>query len=160
MAESAVRAAEAAEIEALARLWHEGWHDGHAAIVHEELTRVTTVDRFAERIARVMTQIRVVGALGAPSGFAIVKDDELDQLYVARAARGTGVAALLIADAESRLREAGVTRAWLACAIGNDRAARFYERSGWIQAGRSVNRLEVPSGTLLVDVWRYEKTLG
>jgi hypothetical protein len=30
----------------------------------------------------------------------------------------------LIADAEARLAEAGIATAWLACAIGNDRAAR------------------------------------
>ncbi len=37
-----VRAAEAAEVDPLARLWYEGWHDAHAPIVPAELTRVRT----------------------------------------------------------------------------------------------------------------------
>jgi ribosomal protein S18 acetylase RimI-like enzyme len=40
------------------------------------------------------------------------------------------VAAALIADAEAMLAEHGVEMAWLACAVGNNRAARFYEKSG------------------------------
>jgi GNAT superfamily N-acetyltransferase len=41
------------------------------------------------------------------------------QLYISSAARGSGLAAPLILDAEARLRKDGVRRAWLACAIGN-----------------------------------------
>jgi ribosomal protein S18 acetylase RimI-like enzyme len=47
----------------------------------------------------------------------------LYQLFVSPHARGSGVAAALIADAEARLAERGVQTAWLACAIGNDRAS-------------------------------------
>ena len=35
--------------------------------------------------------------------------------------------------------------AWLACAIGNDRAARFYEKSGWRRAGRRSTRRRRPA---------------
>jgi hypothetical protein len=33
-----------------------------------------------------------------------------------------------MAVAEARLLESGTTTAWLACAVGNDRAARFVPR--------------------------------
>jgi len=89
----------------------------------------------------------------------MLKDDELHQLFVAAAARGTGAAAILIGDAEGQLSDKGVATAWLACAIGNERAARFYEKSGWRRAGNFVSRLELPDGTLLMEVWRYEKDL-
>ncbi|HXV64473.1 MAG TPA: GNAT family N-acetyltransferase [Vicinamibacteria bacterium] len=83
--------------------------------------------------------MRVVGPVGAPVGFCVVKGDELYQLYVSAQSRGAGVAAALIADAEARLVEDGVERAWLACAIGNERAARFYEKSGWHRVGTMMN---------------------
>jgi hypothetical protein len=34
-----VRAAEEVEIDQLAKLWYDGWHDAHAQIVPAELTR-------------------------------------------------------------------------------------------------------------------------
>jgi RimJ/RimL family protein N-acetyltransferase len=65
----------------------------------------------------------------------------------------------LLADAEARLSELGVETAWLACAIGNARAARFYEKCGWRRAGTMINHAETSSGTFPLEVWRYEKLL-
>jgi RimJ/RimL family protein N-acetyltransferase len=62
-------------------------------------------------------------------------------------------------DAEARLTAAGVQTAWLACAIGNLRAARFYEKCGWTRVGTIVSRLETPEGIFPLEVWRYEKRL-
>jgi hypothetical protein len=61
-------------------------------------------------------------------------------------------------DAEARLARAGVELAWLACAIGNERAARFYEKSGWRRAGTVVYQADAAAGVAL-EVWRYEKAL-
>jgi GNAT superfamily N-acetyltransferase len=88
-----------------------------------------------------------------------VKGDELYQLFVAAPARGSGVATALIADAEDRLRQDGVQTAWLACAIGNERAARFYEKSGWYRVGTVVQLLDTVDGIFPLEVWRYEKSL-
>ena len=81
-------------------------------------------------------------------------------MFVEASARGSGVAARLIADGEARLAAAGVETAWLACAIGNDRAARFYEKRGWQRVGTMNNDVETSSGTFALDVWRYEKSLA
>jgi RimJ/RimL family protein N-acetyltransferase len=70
-----------------------------------------------------------------------------------------GIAAALVKDAEARLAETGVDTAWLACAIGNERAARFYEKCGWHLAGTMVNHAETADGTFPLEVWRYEKSL-
>ncbi len=64
-----------------------------------------------------------------------------------------------MADAEARLAGEGVEVAWLACAIGNDRAARFYEKCGWRRAGTVAYEPDAAFGMPL-DVWRYEKRLG
>ncbi|HYO45285.1 MAG TPA: GNAT family N-acetyltransferase, partial [Gemmatimonadota bacterium] len=94
-----------------------------------------------------------------PAGFCAIKGDELYQLFVSAKARGSGVAAVLLADGETRLAESGVEVAWLACAIGNERAARFYEKWGWHRVGIMVDELETPSGIFPLEVWRYEKRL-
>jgi GNAT superfamily N-acetyltransferase len=154
-----VRRAHEAELDALARLWYESWLDAHAAIVPAELTLARTLDSFRQRLGVLLPDVRVVGPPGAPVGFCIVKDDELYQLFVAARARGAGVAATLMADAEQRLAHNGVTLAWLACAIGNDRAARFYEKCGWRRSAVIVSQLETAAGVIPLEVWRYEKSL-
>ena len=155
-----VRGAQPSEIESLARVWYDAWRDAHAQIVPAELTRLRTLENFTTRLAADLSDVRVVGDVGNPLGFHQVKENELYQLFVAASARGTGVAAALIADAEQQLADAGVEVAWLACAIGNERAARFYEKCGWRRAGVVVSRLETPEGPLSLEVWRYEKPLG
>jgi GNAT superfamily N-acetyltransferase len=154
-----LRNADESEIEELAELWFEGWRAAHEHVVPAELTRLRTLESFRERLPRLLPQTRVAGPRGGILGFAILKSDELYQLYVAAEARGTGVAIALIDDAEDRLAANGVERAWLACAIGNNRAARFYEKRGWQQTGTIVSRLETGAGSFPLEVWRYEKRL-
>ena len=155
-----VRRAEEADIQALASIWYEGWHDAHARILPAALTRIRTLQSFRDRLHAAVAETRVAGGIGEPAGFCMVKGDQLYQLYVGARARGSGVAAALMADGEARLAEAGFELAWLACAIGNERAARFYEKCGWRRSGVVVYPLESPDGTIALDVWRYEKRLA
>ena len=152
-----VRRAKPDEVDRLARLWYDGWQDAHARIVPEALARTRTPDSFRERIEAALADLRVAGPPGAPVGFCLTKGDELYQLYVAAEARGTGVAAALLEDAERLLRDRGFDVVWLACAIGNDRAARFYEKSGWRRAGVVSYEPAAADGTGTLNVWRYEK---
>jgi GNAT superfamily N-acetyltransferase len=155
-----VRPAEENEIDQLAKIWYQGWQDAHAEIVPAELKRDRTLESFGPRLEAMLPNVGVVGPAGAPVGFYMLKDDELYQLYVSAEARGSGVASALIKDAEARLAREGVETAWLACAIGNDRAARFYEKSGWRRVGNMVNHLETSAGPFDLKVWRYEKQLA
>ena len=154
-----VRNADQTEVAPLAQLWYDAWQDAHAAILPAELKRVRTLESFRERLAASIEEVRLVGERGRPLGFYMLKHDELYQLFVAAEARGIGVAAALVTDAEHRLAAAGVDVAWLSCAIGNDRAARFYEKCGWRRTGVMVSQLETPNGVLPLEVWRYEKRL-
>ena len=154
-----VRDAQKSETERLGTIWHDGWHDAHAAIMPAELTRMRTRASFVERLYTLLPHTRVAELDGDVVGFAIVKGDELYQLYVEPQGRGRGVAAALIADAERRIAAAGADIAWLACAIGNDRAARFYEKSGWRRAGVVPYEAETENGIFPLEVWRYEKVV-
>ena len=154
-----VRSADERDLDQLALVWFDGWHEAHAQIVPPELTRLRTVESFRDRLRAALPDVRVVDASGLPVGFSVVKGDELYQLFVSAHARGSGVAGALIAEAELRLRANGVETAWLACAIGNERAARFYQKRGWHRVGTMLNQAETSAGTFPLDVWRYEKRL-
>jgi GNAT superfamily N-acetyltransferase len=154
-----VRAADAAEIDHLARLWHDVWHETHALLQPPELIRLRTLESFRERLRAALPDTRAAGPTGALVGFYILKGEELYQLFVSPEMRGSGIAAVLVADAEARLAERGVETAWLVCAIGNHRAARFYEKCGWHLAGTVVNSAETSSAPFPLEIWRYQKRL-
>jgi GNAT superfamily N-acetyltransferase len=85
-----------------------------------------------------------------------VKADEIEQLFVERAARGTGVAAMLLRKGEAEIRSAGHRRAWLAVVAGNQRARSFYSREGWRDSGPFTYLAETPAGPFAVPSHRYE----
>jgi GNAT superfamily N-acetyltransferase len=153
------REAEESEFEYLARLWYGGWQDAHAGILPEALARYRTLASFLHRLHVEAPHLRVAGPVGQPTGMCIAKEDELNQLYVSASARGTGLAQMLLADGEARLHGNGVRTAWLACAIGNTRAARFYEKNGWQLRGEEFVALDTPDGPFRLNIWRYEKQL-
>lgn len=155
-----IRSAKTNEINWLAQLWHDGWQDGHASILPTALAAYRTLESFRQRLRGDLASVRVAGAPGRPVGFCMVRQDELYQLYVSRMARGTGAAAALLADAEDRLAANGVTTAWLACAIGNERAMRFYEKNGWYRVGSMITALGAPVDLFDLEVWRYEKRVA
>ena len=154
-----LREARLEDLETLTRIWHDGWQDAHAAILPAELARLRTCDSFRDRLRAALPNTAVAEEGGEVVGFCILKDDELYQLFVSAESRGSGVAAKLVDDAEARLAGAGVATAWLACAIGNDRAARFYEKRGWRRIGEVVIPVETTEGAFPLRVWRYEKAL-
>ncbi|MEO1536140.1 MAG: GNAT family N-acetyltransferase [Pseudomonadota bacterium] len=148
------------QLHMVAALWHEGWHDAHAEIVPDDLVALRTLASFHDRLNRLMNDTRVAVDDETVLGFCILKGDELNQMYVARAARGMGLAQTLMQDAEDRLRNAGHVRAWLACGVGNNRAARFYEKSGWTRAGLDTVNLDTSVGAYSLEICRYEKDLS
>src|SRR5438270_3966737 len=111
-----VRAPETADIDHLARLWHAGWHDAHGSLVPPAWARARPLKLFRERVATALAEMRVIGPAGGPLGFFLLRDAELWHFHVARAARGTGLAAALMREAEAELARRGVATAWLDCA--------------------------------------------
>ncbi|MEM7545067.1 MAG: GNAT family N-acetyltransferase [Pseudomonadota bacterium] len=145
---------------ALAALWHRGWHDGHAAVVPAALARLRTKENFAERLSAMLPSIRIAVSGKDILGFCAIKDDELYQLFVSAAARGTGVAQRLLTDGEMRIAAAGHEIAHLDCAIGNERAAQFYRKNGWILRGEEEAALETSEGPFALRTWVFEKRVG
>ena len=154
-----LREAQAQDVPAIADIWHQGWQDAHAPIMPAALARLRTRDSFVPRVEKRMGRLRVAEAAGRVLGFCMVEADELYQLYVGRAGRGAGVAAALLSEAETRMRAAGHSLGWLSCAIGNDRAIHFYEKSGWRCVGQTTEQLETADGPFPAQVLRFEKPL-
>lgn len=156
----APRMMKAEELDALAALWLAAWKDGHSGIVPAALERVRTLESFRDRLAAMGDALRVAGPVGAPLGFCAIKGEELYQLFVAAEARGTCVAATLLADGEARLAASGVDVAILDCTPGNDRAAAFYRKQGWRFREETTWEVETSEGPFEMAAWIFEKRVG
>jgi GNAT superfamily N-acetyltransferase len=156
----AIRLAVVADASVVARIWFEGWHDGHDGRVPAALARARTEDSFYQRAAERVADTRVAVVDESVAGFVMVTADEVEQVYVDRAFRGTAVATALLAAAESWILEAGHRSAWLAVVDGNERARRFYRRCGWIDEGPLDYQAAAGGGTIVVPCRRYVKQLA
>ena len=154
-----VRPAAQTDTGAIASLWHDGWRAGHLEHVPEELVALRTAESFAERTATHLAAIRILSDDTGLIGFHLCKGDELNQFYLAARARGSGAAEILMRDAEATLRTHGHRLCWLACAMGNVRARRFYEKAGWRLARTEAVALETLGNLYPLSVWRMEKDL-
>jgi ribosomal protein S18 acetylase RimI-like enzyme len=154
-----LRPASGEDADAVGRIWRHGWADGHLGHVPEALVAARTPESFMSRAAERVgdTVVAVVGAGPDVAGFVMVVGDEVEQVYVSADHRGSGVAELLLAEAERLVAANAHPRAWLAVVAGNTRARRFYERRGWADEGPFDYAAAVDGGTVTVPVHRYVK---
>jgi len=148
-----------ADVDRLAGLWHDVWHETHAPLVPAALVGLRTLAGFRDRLQAALPDVFVAGPPDAPTAFYVLKGDELCHLFVSPEARGSGLAATMVADAEARLAARGIATAWLICMTGNRRAARFYGRCGWRLTGTVSHLAETSAGPFPLEHWRYEKAL-
>ena len=140
-----------ADLPALVDLWVVAWRETGLPIDFDA-RRAWIKDRL--RALRADGAMIVVGldASEKPAGFVAIdpRGGALDQLCVAPAERGSGLASALLDEAKRR--SPGVVE--LDVNEANARARRFYEREGFSVAGRGVNaRSGLPTLKL---VWRGE----
>jgi GNAT superfamily N-acetyltransferase len=155
---TSIRPATDADMGPVADLWHQGWHDGHAGHVPEGLTAARTLTAFHERTpSRVADTSVAVDVAGELLGFVMVVGDEVEQVFVAPGARGTGTAADLLAEAEHQVFASGHEEAWLAVVAGNSRARRFYEKHGWLDTGDLPYEVVAGGATYVSPCRRYAK---
>lgn len=158
MLDITLRSATDDDVEAVAAVWHRGWADGHAGHVPAGLHAHRTLDHFRALVPSRVPTTTVAVSGDEVIGFVTVHDDEVEQVYVDASARGSGTAATLLDRGEALVGQT-YDRAWLAVVAGNERARRFYERRGWVDAGAFVYSAETDSGTFAVPALRYEKDL-
>jgi ribosomal protein S18 acetylase RimI-like enzyme len=155
MTEAMMRAATAADADAVAQIWLEGWRDGHLGHVPAALVEARPPESFSRRAADRVADTTVAAVDGEVAGFTMVTGDEVEQIYVARWHRGSGIAGALLDDARRAIGNAGHSVAWLAVASGNVRARRFYERCGWTDEGPFEYAAATDSGSTPVPCHRF-----
>src|SRR5215204_4958380 len=143
----------------IAEIWHLGWRDGHLGFVSQELIAARQEDSFRTRAAQRVNDTTLAVVQGRIAGFVMVVDNEVEQVYVSAHHRGKGVADMLMADAERRIKDAGYSSAWLAVVAGNTRARWFYERRGWSDSGLFEYAAAGDYGPIPVPSHRYVKDL-
>lgn len=146
------------DIEAIAVVWHSGWRDGHLGHVPDALLEHRSLEDFRRRVPPRVPDTVVATIAGDLVGFVTVREDEVEQVYVAAEGRGTGVADALLRHAEGVIA-ARFGVAWLSVVAGNKRARRFYERNAWRDVGAHDYRAEILGGTIPVPCRRCEKLL-
>ncbi len=116
-------------------------------------------ESFGRRLDGYGDALRVAGPIGSPLGLCTIRDDELDQIFVAPGARGTPLASALLRDGEQRMAVSGVGLAHLLCVQQNTRAAAFYRREGWQFRETSRQPVQTEAGPFLFDLLVFEKHL-
>jgi GNAT superfamily N-acetyltransferase len=155
-----LRPARPADADAVAAVWSAAWRDGHLGHVSDELVALRTPDSFRLRAADRIANTVVAEVHGVVAGFVTVAGDEVEQVFVAAAYRGSGLAGQLLEDGERQVAAAGHPVAWLAVVSGNSRARRFYERCGWHDEGPFEYAAEHDGTTIAVPCHRYVKQVG
>lgn len=150
-----IRDATPADAHALATVQVASWRAAYRGLMPDEVLAGLSVpdldrvwsDRFTARPARTPVlvateQRRIVGF--AAAGPPLVPTDRADPtlgdlyaLYLDPEHWGRGIGAPLQAAALDRLVTEGCTHAGLWVLDGNDRARRFYLRTGWADTGRT-----------------------
>jgi len=151
------RPAQTGDTDAVRDLWFEGWWDGHGAVAPEGLRRHRDLAGIAARIPPILAHMTVAEGSGGILGFVSVKHDELANFFIARDARGSGLAPRLLAEGEAMLAARGIDEAFLWCAVGNGRAYRFYLREGWRDGGVVQCDVATPDGPVRLPSHRMLK---
>lgn len=152
-----LRPAVADDANAIAQIWYDGWRDGHLGHVPDELVALRSRESFGERASRRVGDTVVAIVDGQVAGFVMVVGDEVEQVYVSADHRGSGVAGVLLDEAERLIAAGGHRQAWLAVNPGNARARRFYARSGWRDEGLFDYPAETADGPFSTACHRYVK---
>lgn len=159
MTRYSVRSYDPADAEGLAEVWHASWHRAHADYVPAELSALRTIQEFRDRINKHCDNLILIGPIGQPLGVCFVREDELYQLFIAKDAQGTGVAAELINEGERQIKAAGFPIAMLDCVKENIRAQRFYIKQGWYPDGTTSANLETSEGPFELETLVFRKKL-
>jgi putative acetyltransferase len=158
MSSASLRPAGDADVGAIASIWHDAWHDAHDAHVPAGLVDDRPLLYFTGRAPDLIARSTIAEDASGIVGFVTVSDDELDLLFVAVRARGSGVAGALLTDGERQIA-ARFDTAWLEVVTGNARARAFYARQGWRDTGPADHMVDTSGGRVLVASHHYEKWL-
>jgi len=130
----------------IVEILHHGWHDGHAHLVPVEVLPLRTPECIDDIYGASKDSFYVAQEEARILGFVAINGDELTKLFIARDARGSGIAERLMVHAEQKIAANGFAVARLLCQVGNVPAEKFYARTGWVEDHRRHYALWMPKG--------------
>ncbi|MBL4863696.1 MAG: GNAT family N-acetyltransferase [Rhodobiaceae bacterium] len=153
-----IRQATEADIPALARVWNDSWHAGHAAL-DPEAAKHRDLPYFQARIGSNLACMIVAEEGGRVVGFSGWEGDGVGQLFVLPSHFGKQVGLRLLATVEALLKAEGHTTIWLHCREGNERARTFYEKHDWRIIRTFDDQIGTHIGFMPTRAWHMEKEL-
>jgi ribosomal protein S18 acetylase RimI-like enzyme len=154
-----IRMAQSEDHDALATIWHNAWHEAHAAHVPKELTAMRTRESLYIRLTNMLATTVVTGPIGAPLGFCAIRNNEVYQMYVSPAARGTGAAAALISAGCDIIKDNGHGTVFLDVIEQNPRARAFYTKMGFVDKRVETVDVDTLEGPYPLECMIMEKEL-
>lgn len=151
-----IRTATAADVRAITTIRIETWRIAYAGLIGDDVLDAMDLDRESARRAELWNKYHLdprgadllADADGASVGWAsygpsreLPGEGELYALYALPERWSSGVGHALMLEVERALRVGGFTTAHLWVLEGNERAASFYERHGWIEDGTTKNEV-------------------
>ncbi len=155
--EIAIAVLDSAQIEDVARLFHDIWHETQARLQDPRIARQRDLGFFRRRITRRAARTLVAMDRSRCVGFACWTDDKLNSLFVDSGFRGEGIGGLLCAQAEQLMGRCGASSFRLDCLDGNHAAKRFYEAQGWRAEALRILDNETADGLCKVAAWKMVK---
>ncbi len=151
-----IRKAAPGDIPALAQVWNESWHAGHAHL-DPEAANGRDLSYFEARVGSNLERMIVADLYGSVIGFSGWEGDGIGQLFVLPSHFGKHVAPRLLATVEAILKVEGHETIWLHCREGNNRARIFYEKHGWKVAYAFDDEIGTHHGPMPTRAWHMEK---
>lgn len=172
-----VRPADRRDARDIARIRVETWRAAYAGLISDDILASLDAEReggrreelweqfhsdprTAELIAHVDGELAGWAALGPSRDEDLAADGQVFAIYALPSHWGYGVGHALLEAGEEFLRRAGFAQAHLWVLQGNDRAATFYERHGWIEDGATLLDDSLVRGHAPLAERRRVKLLG
>ena len=152
-----IRRAHASDVLQVATLYHAVWHETQARFMPTAECTRRSIEFFVDRMTALLSTTLVEARDGTMVAFSAWKGPLLSQIFVAAAHRGSSIAPNLMTASEGEMAKEGTSEAELHCAVGNERARRFYERMGWLHSGKIMEHVAGDDGQVDVPFWRMTK---
>jgi GNAT superfamily N-acetyltransferase len=148
-----IRPMETPEQDAVARLFHDVWHETQSHLQDPRRGRFRDIGFFRKRLVDHAGRTLLACAEDEILGFGCWTGGHFDSLFVRTAARGGGVGQELLEAIEVQMAAGGTDHFVLDCLIGNTAGRRFYERHGWHVSHERYWEDETPEGPAWARSW-------
>jgi hypothetical protein len=149
-----IRRARASDVVEVATLYHSVWHETQASF----MPRAEIAHRSLEFFIHRMTALFGATLVTEKSGTIVAFSPWRGNLWASCSSQSD--APTLLTAAEIEMAKEGTVEAELHCVVGNERARRFYERTGWAPQGKIMEWVAGEHTQIEVPFWRMKKVLS